>query len=145
MRRMWWVPLSLAGCAGDEDALLGSLAGSWSGAFDTDAGAFPVTAEFDWDKAKAILTGEVDVEEAPGAPQVYAVRRWSTIKDVAYLELTDVTDGTRGLDVSGSVDKTFSGETTLRYTCGADTCGWQGTFDLTPTAGDPLDTVSGRR
>src|SRR5688500_14413032 len=120
MRRALVVPVCLvAACGGDDDALLASLTGAWSGSFVTDVGTFPVAAEFAWDDAGEVLTGEVTVEEVPTAPNAYAVRRWQTVKDVAYLELTDVADGTRGLDVSGTVATTFSGDTTLRYPCGA--------------------------
>lgn len=139
MRRIGPFLLVLAACGGSDDRLFAGLTGSWAGSFSTDAGAFPVTATFDWDEGDELLTGTVLVEETPGAPNAYAVRRWSAIDDVAYLELTDVADGTRGLDVNGAVDGTFSGDATLRYPCGAETCGWVGTFELQSVA-EPLDT-----
>jgi hypothetical protein len=137
MRRVSALTCLLAACGGDDADLLASLDGAWAGTFATDAGDFPATAEFAWDDEAELLTGEIAVEEAPATPHTYAVRRWETVKDTAYLELTDVTDGTRGLDVSGLVEGSFAGDTTLRYPCDGITCGWQGTFDLQPSTAAP--------
>lgn len=141
MRRMRvsFLPIVLASCGGRKEAeLLASLAGSWSGTVTTDTAAVPATAEFAWDDKDELLTGLVTLQEpAPEPLRTYAVRRWDVISGEAWLDLTDVTDGTRALQLDeGVVDREYSGSAVVRYPCGESApCGYTGAFRLAPVAG----------
>jgi hypothetical protein len=122
----------LAACSHKEDKVLSELDGWWAGQASPDTGPYGATAHFDWDGE--LLTGEVVVTE-PDATHTYAVRRWDVFDgDTIDLNLTDLTDGTRGLQLTGSVKGSYSGKATVRYPCPEGTCGWEGPFDLAAAA-----------
>jgi hypothetical protein len=123
-----------AGCAGGDDSvLLSQLDGSWDGTVFVAPDEYVASALFIWDDTQQLVSGTVDVAEIEG-PHSYAVRRWSVTNDIVGLELTDVTDGTRGLHLSGTVGATFDGDATVRYPCDVGTCGYVGVISLTKGA-----------
>lgn len=110
---------ALVACAAPE------LAGAWDGAVNVDGAAWPLSA--DLAETDGVLTGTVTVDE-PDALHVYAVRRATG----ADLDLTDVADPTRGLELDGDTDgAAYTGDAEVRFACDAGTCGWAGTFSLT--------------
>ena len=142
--------LGLAGCGGGgDDDVLASLAGTWNGSITVSGTAIPATAELTW--SNDLLTGEVVVQDPPPeVPHTYAVRRWDVIRGEAWLDLTDVLDGTRALELdAGTADGLqYAGDAVVRYPCGQTApCGYTGTFtfaavpgDTAPPAATPRDT-----
>ncbi|MEQ1566387.1 MAG: hypothetical protein ABMA64_12170, partial [Myxococcota bacterium] len=125
-----------AGCA-DDAKYLEKLDGTWAGTVTVIGGPFEIHGGFDFDDETEILLGEVTVGETEGS-HTYAVRRWEVIKDVTYLEMTDLLDGTRGLDLNVTVAGELSGDATVRYPCQGGPCGWEGTVTMQsalPTGG----------
>lgn len=131
------VVLGLAGCGGD-DELLQQLDGTWIGTVTVDPAPIGLAADFAW---VDFLEGELVVDD-PGAPHTYAIRRSEALKDEVFLELTDVADATRGLDLDGTVDgASFTGTLSMTYPCDGQTCGYEGPFSLARGAGATTPTT----
>jgi hypothetical protein len=146
------VALGIAsGCGGSDDKVVAELAGGWSGSVETANGPVPVVGALAFDEDAGLLTGTFELAD-PGQSHTYAVRRWDVSRGVVYLDLTDVTQATRGLDLDGEVAADFSGAATVSYPCETGTCGYEGDFLLTrgeppltvstPTPGDTSDTAA---
>ncbi|MCB9683448.1 MAG: hypothetical protein H6735_00240 [Alphaproteobacteria bacterium] len=134
MVRAWPVVLgTLIGCGGGNE-LVAELDGSWAGSMvDPESGTVELVADFEWREDEELLFGTVDATPPGQAePWIFAVRRWDTGSGLVLLDLTDEADGTRGLDLDGTVDGgSFSGTATLSYDCDGSTCGYEGDFELT--------------
>lgn len=147
MLRLGLMAALLAGCGGSKDTtLLQALDGSWVGSVTVDPAIYAASAVFTWDEGKQLLSGQLQIDE-PGSPHVYAIRRSRVTSNTVDLELTDATDGTRGLRLDGTVGESFAGNATLRYPCDQGTCGYEGILALTKGAaslgtptGDTSDT-----
>lgn len=137
--------LAAAACGGGGDDV-GKLDGGWTGTIDASGATYTASGSFTYDKEADLLSGELTVSDAD-PPHTYAIRRSEEISGVLYLELTDITDGTRGLDLDGELKKDFNGTATLRYPCPEGTCGYEGPFSLvragTTTGTGPSDTGPG--
>lgn len=137
MLRVGLITALFAGCSGNEDTtLLVALDGSWDGTVTVEPAIYPASGLFTWDEEKQLLSGQLEVIE-PDLPHTYAIRRSTVGTDEVTLELTDATDGTRGLRLIGTVAGTFDGSATLRYPCDAGTCGYVGVLALTKGLGTP--------
>lgn len=141
--RSWALALALAGGCGGGDELLASLDGAWSGSVTVQPAPIGMAADFAWGD---FLSGEVVVSD-PGLPHTYAIRRAVELKGEVFLELTDLGDATRGLDLDGTVEgDTFSGALSMTYPCDGGTCGYEGPFTLTRAApATTEDTAAVRR
>lgn len=133
MLRIGLMTVLIAGCGGEDTTLLQALDGAWEGTVTVDPAIYAASALFTWDDANQLLSGEMEVAE-PGLAHLYAIRRSSVVSNTVSLELTDATDGTRGLALDGTVGATFEGNATLRYPCPAGTCGYVGVLRLTKGA-----------
>ncbi|MEQ1500936.1 MAG: hypothetical protein ABMB14_01835 [Myxococcota bacterium] len=144
-RWLLMMPLVAACSASEDDTLLAALDGTWSGGVVVGSGGpYKVDGTFAWDGT--LLTGELVIDETSGTPPVadthtYAVRRWTTDTEV-HLDMTDVLDGTRGLDVDAVVGNKLEGEATVRYSCDAGTCGYEGEISMIKGTSTTSDTAS---
>lgn len=121
----WWFA-----CA--DPSALAVLAGAWDG--ETDAG-WAMSAEFAYDEPSGLLTGQVTIEEADET-HAYAVRR-SRGGASLHVDLTEVVDPTRGLELDGALlGAQFVGDAEVRTPCAEGTCGWVGAFTLDQRAND---------
>lgn len=146
--RAWvWVLAATGSIGCGSSKAMEDFAGGWNGTIVGPGVNVTIGGEATWDAEGKILSGQFLVADpAPDVPHTYAIRRSEVTSGTLILELTDVLDGTRGLNMSGELEgDAFNGEATVRYPgdvtiCPSGTCGYMGVLALTRGTPPPLPT-----